>query len=500
MDNENLNPQEPELINDVISKPAQPEQSDAASAKAKEDAWLEEFFRDFSLPEDVATPPPTVKEQILKDRWETAPIPTAQIPELPNDMVYEEDPQSQTGDSSQSRPLRDKSRGLWGMLHSIPHLLSSCIWLALIVVIGVSLGRTLWTCAADLLAFGKDDATVTITITEQEAKRAPDGTLIHVDIDAIANKLHEAGLVDNPSLFVKFATLTGKDKDIAAGTYTLNTYFDYNAIINGLSYSPASREVVTVMIPEGYTCAQIFAELAQKEVCPVAELEKYAANGELKEFWFLEGVTRGDKYCLEGFLFPDTYEFYVNDDPQRVIEKFLTNFDNRFTDLMKEDFQEMQDRYAKMLSSHGYGSEYIESHKLTIHQLITLASIVEKESGDGAESFDIASVFYNRLTNAKEFPYLDADATVHYAIGDYFGEIRELTKEHLATNSPYNTRGIQKGLPPGPIANPGIYSLYAVLDPNDTKYHYYVLDPDKGTHVFAATYSEHQNNLKKLGY
>ena len=487
MDNEHLNPQESG-------------QSKASAAKAKEDAWLEEFFRDFSLPEDVDTPAPSPKEQILKDRWETAPIPTAQIPELPNDMIYEEDTDNPDGDEPAGAPAKDKTRGLWGMLHSIPHLLASCIWLALIVVIGVTLGRTLWTCASDLLAFGKEDTQVTITITENEAKRAPDGTLIHVDIDAIADKLHQAGLVDSPELFVKFATLTGKDKDIAAGTYTLNTYFDYNAIINGLSYHPAAKKTITVMIPEGYTCAQIFATLADKGICSVADLETYAANGELDDYWFLEGVTRGSKYCLEGFLFPDTYDFYVNDDPKRVIEKFLSNFDYRFSELMREDFKKMQERYAQMLSSHGYGSEYIESHKLTIHQLVTLASIVEKESASGNDSFDIASVFYNRLSNAKEFPYLDADATVHYAIGDYFGEIKELTKTHLNTNSPYNTRGVQKGLPPGPIANPGIYSLYAVLDPNETNYHYYVLDPKAGTHVFAATYREHQNNLNRLGY
>ena len=125
---------------------------------------------------------------------------------------------------------------------------------------------------------------------------------------------------------------------------------------------------------------------------------------------------------------------------------------------------------------------------------------MEKESGEPAESFDIASVFYNRLSNQKEHPYLDADATVHYAIGDYFGEIKALTQAHLNTNSPYNTRGVQKGLPPGPISNPGIYSLYAVLDPNETNYHYYVLDPSVATHKFAATYNEFLQIKKELGY
>lgn len=513
MDKENLNPQppqeEPELITEVIRKPkevAVPLSDETMElnlpqdviekaeqpAASKEDDWLEEFFRDFSLPEDDIAP----KEPILKENWDPKPTPQAPAGQdmIPDD---EDDPEDL---ETKARPAKDKNRGLWGMLHSIPHLLVTIIWLALVVVIGVSLGRLIWSASSDLLAFGKEDKTVTITITDKEAKRAPDGTLISVDIEAIAKKLYEADLIDNPDLFVTFATLTGKDQDIAAGTYTLNSYFDYNAIINAISYHAPDREVVTVMIPEGYTCAQIFALLDENEVCDVKDLEDYAANGELDEYWFLEGVTRGSKYCLEGYLFPDTYEFYKNDEPQRVIDKFLANFDHRFSDLMREDFVEMQERYAKLLSSHGYGSEYIANNPLTIHQLVTLASIVEKESGNGSESFDIASVFYNRLTNQKEYPYLDADATVHYAISDYFGQIKELTQAHLATDSPYNTRGVQKGLPPGPIANPGIYSLYAVLDPNETSYHYYILDPKAGTHKFAVTYNEFLKLRKELGY
>ena len=391
-----------------------------------------------------------------------------------------------------------KKKGGYGLL-GIPHLLATVIWLAIILVIGVSLGRTIWICCSDLMAFGKPDQAITVTITDSEVRQKADKTK-DVDIDSIANKLAEAGLIEHPDLFKLFATLTGKDQDIAPGTYTLNSYFDYNAMINGMTYSAPAREIVTVLVPEGYNCAQLFALLEEKGVCTVDELEDYAANGELSDFWFLEGVKRGHKYCLEGYLFPDTYEFYTNDEPKRVLEKFLKDFDYRFSDLMRADFEEMKERYGKMLASHGYSADHIAQNPLTMHQLVTLASIVERESSNGSESFDIASVFYNRLTNTKEFPFLDADATVHYAIGDYFGEIKKLTQNHLATESPYNTRGYQKGLPPGPICNPGIYSLYAVLDPNETDFHYYVLNPKSGVHIFSRTYNEHQQRLKELGY
>ncbi|MBR5570592.1 MAG: endolytic transglycosylase MltG [Oscillospiraceae bacterium] len=497
MDKENLNP----INGDQTKKLDIPvdDLTETSPVSNNESQLVDDFFKDFSLPEDVMpSQEDDTKEPILKEHWESPSDVAEPAPE--EDFFDEEAEEDTVPVDPDKRPAPDKNRGLWGMLHSIPHLLVSCIWLALVVIIGVSLGRIVWDSCADLMAFGKEDKTITITITEEEAKRAPNGTLIKVDIEAIAQKLADAGMIDNPDLFVQFATLTHKDQDIAAGTYTLNSYYDYNAIINSISYNASGRSVVTVMIPEGYTCAQVFALLEEKGVCEAKELEKYAAEGELEDYWFLEGVTRGDKYCLEGYLFPDTYEFYQKEDAGRVINKLLATFDYRFSDLMKEDFKEMQDRYAKMMASNGYGSDYITQHPLTIHQLVTLASIVEKESGEAAESFDIASVFYNRLSNQKTYPYLDADATVHYAIGDYYGEIKVLTQAHLNTNSPYNTRGVQKGLPPGPIANPGIYSLYAVLDPNETNYYYYVLDPSVATHRFATTYNEFLQIKKELGY
>jgi len=282
------------------------------------------------------------------------------------------------------------------------------------------------------------------------------------------------------------------------GTFTLNAQLDYNAMINAMYDSGPDREVVNLMFPEGYNCAQIFKLLAEKNVCTVEELEDYAANGELKNYWFLEGVTRGSKYCLEGYLAPDTYKFYVGDSPRRVLEKFLDEFNDRFTDLMKEDFEKIKKTYADRLKAKGFSASYIQEHTLTVHQLVTLASVIQKETSSNDECYDIASTFYNRLVN-PEIMTLGADATVYYAIGDYFWETEELTAEHLNTDSPYNTRK-NKGIPPGPICNTGVHALYAALEPNDTKYLYFVYDTEKAAHRFATTYSEHLKNLKELGY
>ena len=378
------------------------------------------------------------------------------------------------------RPKRKKGAGLLG----IPHLLATVIWLALIVVIGVSMGRLLWVCCSDIMAFGKGSNQVTITITKDD------------NIDTISQKLGQANLVRYPGLFKAFATLTGKDERISVGTFTLNTHLDYNAMINAMTSYGATREVVSVMLPEGATCAQIFKLLEEKNVCTVEELEDYAANGELSNYWFLEGVPRGSKYCLEGYLAPDTYKFYTNDTPRRVLEKFLNEFDDRFTDIMKDNFTTLQKAYVDTMRAKGCSEEYISENPLTLHQVVTLASVILKETSSNAEGYAISSVFFNRMTH-PEYLILGSDATVYYALGDYFGQLGELTEEQLNVDSPYNTRK-NKGFPPGPICNPDVHALYAALEPVETDYYYFVFDPKAGNHLFAVTYQEHLDNIAKV--
>lgn len=418
-----------------------------------------------------------VQEDVPEEVAEEVPLEEAE-PEPEEEIVPD--------DGKKRRPRMKKGYGLLG----IPHVLATIIWLAIIVVIAVPLGRLGWLYVADVMAFGREKQSVTLTITEEEVSNG--------DLESISKKLADAGIVRYPGLFQKFAELTGKGERIDAGTYTLGSHLDYNALLNNMrDYGPA-MDVVELMFPEGYNCAQIFAKLEEEGVCTAKELEDYAANGELSDYWFLEGVERGSKYCLEGYLAPDTYKFYTNDDPGRVLEKFLDAFDANFTDKMKEDFKLMQARYEEALRNNGYGSDYIDAYPLTLHKVMTVASIVQKETANDAESYDIASVFYNRLTNPGNHPYLGSDATVYYAIGDYFGEVEELTNEHLNVDNPYNTRNHQ-GLPPGPICNPGAYTMYAALDPNRTDYYYFVYSAVDREHLFSSTLAEHEQKLQELG-
>lgn len=469
----------------------------------------------------LVAPEDRLLESILAENWDDAQPeeeqPAEEVPPAPQEafpveeelpVVLDEDAADQTGsapeeappaddtqpeadeeeenmaqDQKKRRPRMKKGYGLLG----IPHVLVTLIWLALIVAIAVPLGRVLWMGLADVFAFGREPQEATVTITAEDTT------------EDVAQKLGDAGIIRYPWLFRKFADLTGKGERVDPGTYTVGSHLDYNALLNNLVDSGPAREIVTVMFPEGYNCAQIFAKLEENGVCTVEELEEYAASGELDEYWFLEGVERGSKYCLEGYLSPDTYDFYTNDDPGRVLEKFLNAFDAHFTEKMKQDLLVMQERYNKALAKNGCSQSYIDANPLTLHKVVTLASIVQRETANDAESYTIASVFYNRLTNPANHPYLGSDATVYYAIGDYFGETGELTSEQLSFDSPYNTRN-NKGLPPGPICNPGAYSLYAALDPDETNYYYFIYSSSAGEHLFSTTLKEHEAKAKELGY
>ena len=439
--------------------------------------------------------PPVILEDMIEEE-EPFPMPEEQPKEKPKRKVKENKTKKQknavgeiNAEGEPVRKGRPKLKKGYGLL-GIPHILSTLVWLAIILVIGISLGRTLWVCAADVLAFGRKDQSISVTIYEND------------DIESIAARLKSKGLIKYPTLFKLYADLTDAQEDIVPGTYTLNTLYDYHALVKSMNSYTSSRETIEVVIPEGYTCAQIFALLEEKGVCAAAELEAYAAEGDIKDYWFLEGVERGHKYCLEGYLFPDTYEFYVGDSAGRVLGKLLGDnvggFEVRFTDLMKEKLTELNERLSDMMAANGYDQAYIDAHQMTFRDIVIIASMIEEET-TGKDQHDISSVIYNRLTNAREHPYLNIDATIVYALGGNIdpetGKVKKLTSEDLKLDSPYNTY-LYKGMIPGPITNPGIASLLAALDPNDTSYYFYVYNPSTGLHMFAETAAKHEENVK----
>lgn len=324
-----------------------------------------------------------------------------------------------------------------------------------IFVIGVSalLACIGWVAANDVLALNKPEKTATITITNDDS------------FGDVAEKLKDEGLIEYKFLFNLFATFTRSKDDVVAGTFTLNTDMDYRALLSGMSANSATRATVTVTIPEGYTVDQIFTLLEEKGVASVEDLQDMAANHDYA-FSFLQDLELGDYHRLEGYLYPDTYEFTTPQNPLYVINKMLVRFDEQFTDAMRQE---------------------VADSGRTIHEIITIASMIEKET-DGNDRADIASVIYNRLNNPSGGTqgYLQIDATLAYING---GKVP--TEADKSIDSPYNTY-LYKGLPAGPISNPGLVSIKAAMNPNSTSYYYYALGDD-GVHHFFKTLREQQN-------
>ena len=354
-------------------------------------------------------------------------------------------------------------------------------------VIGVStfLATYGWTLANDVLALNKVDHSAVITLPDSifsEKEIEVDSgetdengepimqtkTVDAADVDYVAGRLREGGLIEHEWLFKLFCMITRSDIKLRPGTYTLDTDMDYLAIVTNLGSSSTSRATVTVTFTEGSTVDQIFEQLAKKGVSTVEELQNMAANHPYR-FSFLQEIPLGDYHRLEGYLFPDTYEFYVGDDPKYVINKMLLNFDARFTD-------EMRQRVAE--------SEY------TIHEILTVASLIEKET-DGTDEKIIASVIYNRLNSRVTAGKLQIDATLVYINGG-----RKPVDADKEIDSPYNTY-LYEGLPAGPIANPGMAAIRAAMNPDETNYYYYVLNPNSNRHEFSTNYNDHVNLVNK---
>jgi UPF0755 protein len=224
-----------------------------------------------------------------------------------------------------------------------------------------------------------------------------------------------------------------------------------------------------VTIPEGFTLAQIFVLLEDNGVCPATELWEAAAKYDFR-YSFLDRSTLRDKHRLEGYMFPDTYNFYKDSSASQAIIRFLNEFKRRLTE-----------QYVERAESLGY----------SLHDIITIASMIEREAGSDEERSRIAAVIYNRL-ESSDFPNLQIDATIYYAIA---GTDRQFS---IDIDSPYNTY-VCEGLPPGPISNPGMASITAALYPDSTNEYYYALN-QSGTHDFFRTLAQQQEFVQSDEY
>ncbi len=277
----------------------------------------------------------------------------------------------------------------------------------------------------------------------------------------IAKILKDSELVRSGNLFLVLVKRSGDENNIKAGRYTLKQDMDYEEIISQLVRGSSFVEFVRVTIPEGYELRQITELLVSKGLVEKDEFEK-ALDPSLYDYSFLETV---DSDTLEGFLFPDTYDIPFSYEPKEIIEIFLNRFDEIF-----------DEAYRERLSETGF----------SINELVTMASIIERETKYPPERKTVSGVFHNRLNRNMRF---ESCATVQYALGE---RKETLSYEDTSISSPYNTYRM-KGLPPGPIASPGEESLVAALYPEKNEYLFFYAIPgdEKGRHIFSKTYEEH---------
>jgi len=276
-----------------------------------------------------------------------------------------------------------------------------------------------------------------------------------------ADSLSKANLVGWRKMFRIYARVTGGDRNIKPGTYLLRHGTPWSDIIGALHGGHGL--VNTITIPEGYTISQIAPLLAKTLKVPVDSVQ--VAVRDTAELARLDIPTP----TLEGYLFPDTYAFPLGTTARQAVREMVYDFERRWR-------PEWDNKAAHM--------------KINRNDLVTMASIVEREARLPEERPVIAAVYYNRLQKGM---LLQADPTVQYALGHHVGRV--LYKD-LEIKSPYNTY-INKGLPPGPVASPGVASLAAAANPANVPYLYFVASPD-GHHEFRMTLGEHTSAIKEV--
>lgn len=363
-------------------------------------------------------------------------------------------------------------------LVSVPYrntFVVSLMYFLLFLCIAVVIAVFTWMCASDMLALNNDKFTTEVTLPDSIFSTNPDRGRV-ADIDYISKELHDKGLIDYEWLFKFYCRISDADIKVDPGDYELSSTYDYRALIQGMREGSAILKTVTVTIPEGFSMYDIFTRLAENKVASYDELMKAAETAQFK-YDFLEGNEDLGASRLEGYLFPDTYEFYVHMDPASAINKMLSNFYTRFN----------QD-YVAACAERGR----------SVKDIITVASYIEKEAKFDDDRTKVAAVVYNRLNAQMN---LGLDTTILYVHPEHEGEPDAAM---LQEDSPYNTHaGFHAGLTPTPICNPGMASINAALNPEPNCYYYYFYaDIETGRLTFfnsGEEFNYYVSNLQNEG-
>lgn len=353
-------------------------------------------------------------------------------------------------------------------------------WIISVLIVGAMLSVFIITGMNDLLAINRTDSSkVKIEIPENPT------------LDDVAETLAKNKIIEQPSYFKMFATITKSADDFTQGTYEISKNMDYEAIINYLLSSNNRTDTVKVMITEGQNVIEVANTLKEKGAISSTDkfLELCASDNFDDDFSFLKEIKNGSDryYKLEGYLYPDTYEFYKNEDAESAIYKFLNNYETKINE--KRDVN----GYDKLMTVNKLIKE--SNSKYSLDQIMIIASIIQAEAADVDDMYNVSSIIHNRLTADADMGVsnLGLDSTKFYP---YRSAVDVPDGKGKNYTSKYDTYS-KSGLPAGPICNPGMDAILAAINPNDTNYYYFCHDKD-GNAYYASTIYEHEANLEYI--
>ncbi|MCM1114734.1 MAG: endolytic transglycosylase MltG [Clostridium sp.] len=386
------------------------------------------------------------------------------------DEVIETAPSTATAAVVKKKPQKQKMQSVKG----------TYLFFIIVIVVSMILSVYAVLCVNDVLAITKSSSTVTINLNEQLN-----------DMNKAVDLLADNGLIKCKNfckLFAKFREsqvgpqwrngVYFKDKGYEAGVYYLNAKMGLEGMLQAMHGDTSTAETVTITIPEGYTTAEIVDRLVNNEVCDKAALLSVIQTINFS-YSLVSDLESDEKipYRLEGYMFPDTYEFFVGESASSVVKKFLANGDSKVTE-----------KYRKRAEELGY----------SMYEIMTIASIIQSEAGSDDQMKEISGVIHNRLSDKTNYPSLGCDSTSDY-IKNKVGPSLSSTASHTADYylNYYNTDSSSTvvGLPAGPICNPGVAAINAALYPADNGCFFFFHD-NKGKLYTAKTYSEFKEKVR----
>lgn len=357
-------------------------------------------------------------------------------------------------------------------------------WLCIVIILSIVVSQFLIVGCNDFLAITRTDKDIAVVrITTDDS------------IDAIADKLKEKNIIDSATFFSLFAGVTGKAKDIEPGVYQVPKNKDYLGVLNYLQNTSNRQTTITLQITEGTNVLDLSKQLYDAGVTyDVDEFLRLCDSDEFDDdFTFLRDIDKNDEriYKLEGYLFPDTYEFYADESPDITIRRFLSNFKTKvFDDEFKVNGYVNPVCISDLVNASGY----------TLDDIVTISSLIQSEAADDNDMFYVSSVIHNRLDFGAQYDVhsLGLDCTAFYPYKNAQSVPEDIKDTFHSTYETYDSAG----LPPGPVTSAGAKGLIAAVAPESSKYLYFCHGVDSDgvvTPYYAVTFDEHLANLSKAG-